>query len=117
MYNKERYQSSPIEYVVYVMRIKGKNIFKIGQTNRLKHRLRNLLQGIYEPCHIFCTITTSSNVHARMVEKSLHGVMEEYRLMREWYHCPPDELIDEVKSFGALYNVHLFEETPDEVQS
>ena len=109
MYNKEHYHQCPIKYVVYVVRIEGKNIFKIGSTNRLQHRLRNLLQGVYEPCHVFATIQVCCAEDARGVEKGLHGVMAQYRLRREWFACPPDELVAQLQTFQGPYHVELFQ--------
>jgi len=97
VYNREKYKLNYLlskEYVVYILKIVDKNIYKIGKTNSLKHRLINLKQSIYEEIVIHSVISCQTNTEALLKEKWLQHQLESYRIpsKKEWFKIP-DEII------------------------
>jgi hypothetical protein len=100
VYNKEKYlnkyhnENKPV-YNLYVIKIKNKNIYKIGKTNKIKYRLINLRQSLYEDFDIIHLIDCNTNDKVLYLERKLKKKLLEYNLIREWYKGDIDNLINE----------------------
>lgn len=103
MYNREtylkRYYSKPEQYVVYVLQIKDKDIFKVGMSKRLTHRLYNLKQSLYEPFDVVYTFNFADSITCANTEGSIKQVLKPYNIRGEWFSCSRQVVENVVNSF------------------
>jgi len=78
----------------YVIKIEGKDVFKIGKTNRLKYRLINLNQAIYDNWDIYRLISCEDNESALATERHLISQLKDFRLngKREWFSVEKEQM-------------------------
>ena len=100
VYNRQKYlneyhnNNKPI-YHLYVIKIKDKDIYKIGKTNKIKYRLINLRQSLYEEFDIIHLIDCNNNENSLFLERKLHKQLLQYNKKREWYQGDIEKLINE----------------------
>lgn len=100
MYDKEKYlnqyhNETENQYIVYIINIKDKNIWKIGKTNKLKYRLVNLKQSLYEEFEIYKTIRRDNNEDALKLERYIKKELQTYNIRGEWFNVDK-EIIDKL---------------------
>jgi len=103
MYDREKYlnqyhNETENQYIVYIIKIQDKNIWKIGKTNKLKYRLINLKQSLYEDFDIYKTIRRDNNEDALKLEGDLKKELQHFNIRREWFNVNKDvidKLIEE----------------------
>ncbi|MCT7958858.1 GIY-YIG nuclease family protein [Laspinema palackyanum] len=79
---------------VYVIR--SGNLVKIGRTNNLKRRLRQLSTMNSKELELICSISTGDSV---TLEKQLHQQFKQFRQHGEWFDLP-DESVQWLKSLS-----------------
>jgi hypothetical protein len=104
MYDREKYLKRYHEiekdnFTVYILKIEGKNIFKVGKTNRLKYRLINLRQALYENVDIFSLIPCENSSSAILLERKIQHLLKEFRIRREWFECPNNKIEEILAEF------------------
>jgi phage anti-repressor protein len=90
--------TTPLVYKEYVYiltsrRYFGLNLFKVGETGNLRHRLVGYNTGnalSSDEYFYLCSIPTSNS---RGLEKQLHTTLESYRFNREWFRIHPCDLL------------------------
>lgn len=100
MYDKEKYlnqyhNETENQYIVYIINIKDKNIWKIGKTNKLKYRLVNLKQSLYEEFEIYKTIRRDNNEDVLKLERYIKKELQTYNIRGEWFNVHK-EIIDKL---------------------
>lgn len=80
------------QHYVYLIHIESDNVAKIGRTCRLKHRLKNLNQGLYKPFKVYL-IHCNSGCESLALEKSLHKALQHKHVKGEWFRGTEPELI------------------------
>jgi hypothetical protein len=100
MYDKEKYlnqyhNETENQYIVYIINIKDKNIWKIGKTNKLKYRLVNLKQSLYEEFEIYKTIRRDNNEDVLKLERYIKKKLQSYNIRGEWFNVDK-EIIDKL---------------------
>ncbi len=79
------YYRIPINFQVYIIKIKNKPIYKVGVSNKLKARLRNLKVSIYEEFDILYVFPHNTRQEARSHEQKIKLCNAIYRIRGEWY--------------------------------
>ena len=100
MYDHEKYlnkyhNETENQYIVYIIKIQDKNIWKIGKTNKLKYRMINLKQSLYEDFEIYRTIQRGNNEDALKLERYLKRELHSFNIRREWFNVDK-EIIDKL---------------------
>ena len=80
------YNKIPISYVCYILKIDDKEIYKIGMSNKLKARMRNLRVSFYENINCIKTFEFPCRKEALEFEKQLKIDSHEYHIRGEWYY-------------------------------
>ena len=70
------YSQIPNEHVVYILKIKDKEIYKIGYTNKLSIRLRNLSVSLYEQFDVIKTFRFNTRKESQDAEKAFHTALK-----------------------------------------
>ncbi len=102
----ERYKSESNHFCVYILKIADKPIFKIGKTNKLKYRVINLNQAIYEDWDFYKILSFNCNEDALKVERLFQKELYSFRIKREWFKCA-QHVIDDV--YQKLVAMALYE--------
>jgi hypothetical protein len=102
MYDRERYKKKYSESMAsycYIIKIDGKDIYKVGKTSRLKYRLINLNQALYDNWDIYRLISCEDNHSALATERHLISQLKDFRLngKREWFSVEKAKM-DEILS-------------------
>jgi len=97
MYDREKYKQKYKESMAsycYIIKIDGKDIYKVGKTCRLKYRLINLNQAIYDNWDIYHLISCENNESALAIERRLISQLKDYRLngKREWFLIKKEQM-------------------------
>ena len=105
MYDREKYLKRYHEiekdnFTVYILKIENKNVFKVGKTNRLKYRLINLRQALYENVDIYRLISCPDSNSAISLERKIQHMLKEYRIRREWFECDESKMDEIIKEFS-----------------
>jgi len=89
-YNKISYDSIPHEWVIYIIKIKDKDIYKIGRSSKIKYRIRNLRVSIYEDFE-FDVIKMCCRESSIKKERYIKEKLQEFRINKsEWFKCNSD---------------------------
>ena len=79
------YKEIPIKYICYILKIHDKDIFKVGITNRLKARMRNLRVSMYEDVDCVNEYEFNDRQEALNCERMIKKESEKWRIKGEWY--------------------------------
>lgn len=101
------------QYCVYILKIDNEPIYKIGKTNKLRYRLVNLCQALYQKFEVYRIIPCPSNEEAKMKERFLLDVFEDFRIphKREWFNIPSVDIINDI--LEKVDDVCVFTDTTD----
>lgn len=83
-------------YFIYVIQMGDKQYFKIGVTNDLERRVKDLQTGNPLPLHIidsFNFVNRENKHWANQIEKVLHRRFDYCRQMGEWFEFTEKELV------------------------
>jgi predicted GIY-YIG superfamily endonuclease len=83
------YQKMDVKNICYILKINDKEIYKVGVTNKLKARLRNLRVSIYEDVECVNEYEFKSRKDALECERNLKKNNKEHRIKGEWYSKNP----------------------------
>lgn len=97
-----RINTKPLEYSEYVYILTTKryynlNLFKIGKTINLSHRLISYNTGAVlddDQCFYVCSIKTSDS---RSLEKQLHLMLQNFHYHKEWYRISQIDILSIIK--------------------
>lgn len=101
------YRKFEERHTIYILKIQDKNIFKIGRTNKLYWRLKNIRVSLYENSDIYELIDCCCKQNALKKENFVKSQLEKYRLRGEWYEIPTTEEIDNVLN-NIIQHIKLF---------
>lgn len=62
---------------------------KIGMTNKLKQRVKQMQTGCAMPLVVYDILWTDGEVRARFLEHRLHRMFEKFRTNGEWFEIEP----------------------------
>ena len=79
------YNKIPIEYVCYILKIHDKDIYKVGISNKLKARMRNLRVSFYENVECVNEFEFATRKEALEYEKALKENNQQYHIKGEWF--------------------------------
>lgn len=79
---------------IYFINKLGTALFKIGITNNLHRRLRQIQTGNDHPLVLPCYIEFSERSEARAEEKRIHNWAKDKRLLGEWFELLDNDLDD-----------------------
>ena len=103
MYNHEKYlkcyYSKPVEHVVYILKITDKDIYKVGKSKRLTHRLYNLKQSLYEPFEVFQLLKFEDAFECSNTEASVKELLKPYNIRGEWFQCTRQVVENVINTF------------------
>lgn len=76
--------------IVYLLRIVNTDFFKVGISTNLHQRLDNIQSGMPMPVVLveFC-----EQENAREVERTIHQILDKYRVRGEWFHADGDTAV------------------------
>lgn len=73
--------------IIYILKVteEEKDIFKIGITNKIEKRLKNIRTGNHRKVELLFTEEISEGIKIRDLENWLHSVFGDTRLEGEWF--------------------------------
>lgn len=81
---------------IYVLNISGTNIYKIGTSQNVKRRIKDIC--VANPFHID-VIYINKMIFAYEVEQSIHKLLDEYHVKNEWFKIKDiDSIIKMIKN-------------------
>lgn len=81
--------------VVYIIESASRNVVKIGRTNDIKRRTRELQVG--NPARLYTRyIIETKCFSAQEVERFLHMRWNRYKILGEWFEIPVQEIDTEI---------------------
>ena len=78
------YNRIPVSYVCYILKIKDKEIYKVGRSNKLKCRLRNLKVSLYEEFCVLHQFEHATHNEAVIHERLLKTINAPNKIRGEW---------------------------------
>lgn len=92
----------PIEGIVYVLKVPGKDLFKIGRTTKravdrcLTLRSDSFVKGLY----VFKEL---KSIYYACIEKELHTILEPFkRVGGEWFTAPKNRVVKMISYYEVL---------------
>lgn len=89
---------------IYFINRLGTSLFKIGITNNLHRRLRQIQTGNDYPLVLPCYIEFNERDAARKQEKRIHDLYKLKRLQGEWFNLDDTDLDDLSKKYDLRRN-------------
>lgn len=89
---------------IYFINKLGTAVYKIGITNNLPRRLRQIQTAVDHPLVLPCYIEFSERSEARAEEKRIHDWVKDKRLVGEWFDLEETDLDELAKKYDLRNN-------------
>jgi predicted GIY-YIG superfamily endonuclease len=99
---------------LYIIQQKGTNTIKIGISDNVRRRVRELQTGSPHKLVVVRTLNCPDRDTAERLEKLSHRRYAKYRLEGEWFNLPPQKVVNDLnwglqfaKTAGYAKNIEL----------
>lgn len=103
-YKKRFLDNNNIGSNIYIMKIEGENVYKIGHSENPKRRLSGVRLKTSKKVSLVCFYPVANGCKS---ETAIHKILHKYRLYSEWFQLD-DNTLDHVKTLIKEYQFKYF---------